>query len=514
MFLEPPSINEIINCINSLNVNKAVGHDNIPAYFLRVASIILAPYLFVLLEFAFKNGIFPKTCTIAKVIPLHKNGNKNDPNNYRPISILTCFSKIFEKLICKRLTAFLAKNKILVPEQYGFQKGISTSHAMLDIITAAFHNIDRKMYTGIFFLDLKKAFDTVSHEILLAKLNHYGIRGPAYSMIKSFLIRQQYVSLNNYDSQLCPNKFGVAQGSILGPILFLLYVNDMPNAVNSLPRLFADDTCLVLNNANLPNLQNDLNSEIDRLQNWCNANKLTINPSKSNYLVISPKANEVLTNCSVLLHNVSIKSITNAKYLGLQIDSTLTFQNHLRLIENKLSRALGMLLKLKSVLPQSALLKLYYALFHPHLLYGLVVWGSALPTHLKKITTLQNKAVKVIGGGRIRDNATPFYAKFKILKLTDLYKLEICKLVHDHLHNKLPSSLSNLFCKSQQISQRSTRSSSNPYILYIPRFRSKRLQRCIKYQGVTIWNSIPSDIQTLTKRAFKIKLKQHFIHYY
>ena len=236
-----------------------------------------------LIDFAFSNGIFPDSCKTAKVIPLLKSGNVNNPYNYCALSILTYFSKIFEKLLHKRLSEFLNKNNVIIPIQYGFQTNFSTSHAILDFITHAYDNINNNQFTGLFFLDLKKAFDTVNHKTLefTGKLNPYDIRECVLNLILSFLERYQYVHINGINSTTKSNPYGVPQGSTLGPLLFLLYVNDMPNAIQSTPRLFADDTCICVNHRKLSNLQNLLNTELDALSEWCADNQLTINPTKS-----------------------------------------------------------------------------------------------------------------------------------------------------------------------------------------------------------------------------------------
>ena len=462
-FLEPPTVNEIVELICSFNVNKAVGHDNIPPFFLKTAPFVIANYLCVFVKFSFENGIFPDACKIAKIVAIHKNGNKSNPSNYRPISILTCFSKIFEGMLYKRFVCFFDKHKILIPEQYGFRKNISTSHALLNIVTTVYDSIHKKHCTGAIFLDLKKAFDTVCHRTLLCKLDHYGIRGSPLNLINSYLEREQFVSLNGVNSKSQRNNFGVPQGSTLGPLLFLIYINDMPTAIETPPRLFADDTCLIINHEKVSTLQDKMNMELNKLHNWCNANKLTINPSKSTAILISPKLNTQITNVNITIDNSPITISETAKYLGVMIDSKLNFQNHLKIIESKLSRGVGILYRLKAVLPREALCKIYFALFHPHLLYRLVAWGSTFLTYMSKLESLQNKAVKIIGGGTTRESPTPFYGQLKILKLTDLYKFEIANLVHDFLHDKLPSSsvFSHLFQKSLQISHRFTRSSSN-----------------------------------------------------
>ena len=210
---------------------------------------------------------------------------------------------------------------------------------------------------GLLFLDLTKAFDTVCHQILLVKLQHYGIRGPSLQLIKSFLERKQFVSINGVNSDLQHNSFGVPQGSTLGPLLFLIYINDLPNAVLGSTTLFADDTCLMLKNSNLLTLQNDLNSQASCLNKWCNSNKLTINPPKCHILAISPKSNKNVADFFIELNGTVISAENSFKYLGINLNLNLNFRKHIEVIENKLSRSLAILFKLKPVLPQNALLK-------------------------------------------------------------------------------------------------------------------------------------------------------------
>ena len=355
-FLEPPTVNEIAELICSLNVNKAVGQDNISSFFLKTAPFVIANYLCMFVKFSLENG------------------NKSNPSNYRPISILICFSKIFEGMLYKRFVCFFDKHKLLIPEQYGFRKNISTSHVLLDIVTT-YDNIHKKHCTEAIFLDLKKAFDTVCHRTLLCKLDHYGIRGSPLNLINSYPEREQFVNLNGVNTKTQRNNFGVPQGSTLGPLLFLIYINDMPTAIETPPRLFADDTCLINNYEKVSTLQVKMNMELKKHHNWCNANKLTINPSKSTAILISPKLNTQITNVNFAIDNSPITISETAKYLGVTIDSKLNFQNHIKIIESKLSRGVGILYRLKAVLPREALCKIYFSLFHPHLLYGLDAWG-------------------------------------------------------------------------------------------------------------------------------------------
>ena len=257
--------------------------------------------------------------------------------------------------------------------------------------------------------------------------------------------RRQYVSVNGTNSDIKLITNGVEQGSTLGPILFFLYINDLYNSTNCLPRLFADDTCLVLHSPDPNNLEHIMNNELRDVDEWCCANKLSLNPSKSNFLVIPPRLRKPPPYISLKLNNVELNPCENVKYLGVQIDSQLIFNSHIRMIENKISRSIGIIIKLKSFLPPSALLKLYYALVHPHLLHGLLVWGTTYTSYLAKLCTLQNKVVRHIGGGSYREHSTPYYSSLKILKLPDLLKLETAKLVFHQLQNTLPPLISNLF---------------------------------------------------------------------
>ena len=258
-------MSEVYSAVPSLNSFKSPGYDNIPVYFIRSVAEILAYPLSILVNHSFELDYFPNCLKTAKIIPLYKSGDKFFRTNYRPISILTCFSKILEKLIYRysRLTNFIDKHSVISSTQYKFRKHHSTSHAIADVVTLTCDNINKNEFTGLVFLDLKKAFDTVSHSILLGKLNHYGIRGQAHNLLSSYIEDQkQHVTDNNITSTTVFIEYGVPQGSTLGPLLVLIYINDIFNCTSSLPRLCADSTCLNSNADSLSNLELNINSEL------------------------------------------------------------------------------------------------------------------------------------------------------------------------------------------------------------------------------------------------------------
>ena len=204
----------------------------------------------------------------------------------------------------------------------------------------------------------------------------------------------------------------------------------MPQAVNCMLILFADDTCLIFTAPNLASLTTIMNTELQNLSIWFDSNKLTVNPSKSNFLIKPLKLNKPFSPTNVFLNNISVPQCINIKYLGITIDMNLNFDFHISNIAYKISKTVGIISKIRHYLPETALLKIYCALIHSHLLYGLIIWGSTFPTYLKKLITLQNKTVKFICAAKFCDSSSPYYKCFKILKLKDLYKLEIGKFIH------------------------------------------------------------------------------------
>ena len=308
--LEPTSPQEVFKEINSLDLNKSPGLDGISAYFIKLASDIIAVPLSILCNLSFSEGVFPNCMKNAKVIPRFKTGSKSELSNYRPISLLSCLSKVVEKLIYFRLINYLNKNSILHHNQYDFRSGLSTSHALLDVVITTYDNINKMLYTVLIFIDYKKVFDTVCHKILISKLEHYGIRGPALNLISSYLNhRTQCLNINDRISAFSYISCGVPQGSILGPLLFLLYINDI-NSIgtysNDSIKQYADDTCLVINEINLDKLKAKVNKLLLSTEQWSSANKLTINFSKCKAMIIAPKFISPSCTIPILINDIPI----------------------------------------------------------------------------------------------------------------------------------------------------------------------------------------------------------------
>ena len=324
--------------------------------------------------------------------------------------------------------------------------------------------------------------------------------------------RQQLVSINNVTSCSKPITFGVPQGSILGPLLFLTYVNDLPNATSCQPRLFADDTCLVLMNPTLNELETNCNLELQNLHRWCNANELQINPEKSKAVILLPKLNYPEPELDICYNTARISLSDSSKYLGVILDKKLNFQPHLLSLNKRVSRSVGILSKLRYFFPSSTLL-LYHALVLLHLLYGLPIWGSTYESYINKLQVLQNKAIRIITNSHWQSPITPQYRKLKVLKIADLYTYEIAKLMHQHSKNMLPTCFSNFFCPLSEVHERQTRSTSKNN-LCLPKFSTSRCQRSLRYQGVKIWNSLKPNLRNQSVKRFKVSMKNLLLENY
>ena len=328
---------------------KSCGPYNVPVTILKTVRDYISEPLAFLVNDSFATGNFPEKLKLERITPVFKKGSRFDIDNYRPISVLSNLSKLFEKAMYHRLYSYLEELKILHPLQFGFREKCSTTHALISITESIRQSIDNNEFGCGIFIDLKKAFHTVNHAILLTRLNHYGIRGVVLDWLKFYLSpRKQFVNVNVHNSLSLPVTCGVPQGSILGPLLFLLYVNDLPNTSCLLTfHLFADDTNICFSSKNLSHLEATLNHELKSVAEWMKCNRLALSISKTNFILFHSSKLKPNQSLRVTIDNELIKEVDSTKYLGITFDSNLTWKCHINELCLELSKTVGILSKVR-----------------------------------------------------------------------------------------------------------------------------------------------------------------------
>ena len=501
--------------IDNLKNKASYGHDNISNILIKRAKEVLIEPLTLLVNQMLKSGHFPSELKISRVKPLFKKGDPSEFSNYRPISLLPSFSKIFEYVIFYQLFDYMCENNLLTIEQFGFRRGHSTELAAIQLVDRLTKQMDLGNVPTNIYIDLSKAFDTLDHSILLDKLSYYGICGVENLMLRTYLSnRHQYVEYNDSKSQTKSISIGVPQGSILGPLLFLIYINDLPRVSRVFSMLmYADDTTLYcnINNANSDII---LNNELCKISDWLSSNKLSLNVKKTKYMVFHTPQKRVIYP-TLKLNNANIERVSQFNFLGVILASTLKWDKHIGHVSLKVSRVIGVLFRLKHIYPQEVLLTLYNTLILPHLSYCILVWGSKIQTN-HRLHLLQKKAVRIITNKDYIAHTEPLCKLLNILKATDLFKCSLWKFYYKLTNGQLPAYFDIMLPILPNI--------CNNYSIRLPTFHLPLIKHAfaeqrLDYQLIRMLNDYGSMTFTLKAQSlffygFKTFVKVQFINGY
>ena len=507
----PITESEVLTVIDAMNDNNK-HHSEIPTILLKLIAPKLSVILTSLFNACLNKSIFPNELKIGQITPIHKKGPKDEINNYRPITILNPIAKILEKIICNRLTEFLVSDSILVPQQYGFMKGRSIQSAVLTFQHDAHVAKKSKKYFGAIAIDLKKAFDTINHNILLHKLQNYGIRkNNEFEFLKSYFHnRYNFVQVGPSRSSLKKLVHGVPQGSSLGPLMFNIFINDIVKIVEHCQIiLYADDILLYVSDKYKNKVNEYLNNDLLNIFNYAKLNHLVINYTKTKCLLFNCKNGE---NLNITINSVAIEQVKEIKYLGIILDDKLSFKSYILEITKKLNQCNRAIAYLKQYLPTFMLFKLYYSFGHSHLSLHILSWAGTFPSYIKPVNIALNKIVRNIHYNTNNPyvNTNQCYNDLNLLTTDQLYKLKLGEFIFRVVKGDSP--IPQDFVSELQWSHNHNTRRVEP--LRNPHVDSAFETRTFTYNMIKLWNKLKifKEIESYNslpcfKKALKIEIK-------
>jgi len=474
-----------------------------------IADSVIQPLKF-LFNLSVLNGICPAALKIAKIIPIFKKGTHTCSDNYRPISILNTISKIFESIVAKKLSSFFNKYDIIYKYQFGFRKHYSTNMALINAIDEILTALNDNNYVAALYLDLSRAFDSLDRKILLLKLENYGIRGCMLNWLRSYLIsRRQYVEIDGIKSDIMEINYGVPQGSVLGPLLFLIYINDVGciDELINVPKVYADDTNLFINAPTIPELNVKCQNAINKIALWMSANRLTINLEKTFYMIFNPHFLARDTeNLKLSLNNVPILRVSNIKFLGVVIDERLEWKNHILDLCNSLKCYVGIFYRISQKVPVHILKSLYFALVHSKVSYAIQVYANTYSAYLHDLEVLNNRLLRMLQHRPLATNTANLYKFYNTLPISKLFRFQFLMLAHRiiFLPETVPLAISDGILFNSDIHTYNTRASKDFHRTTSTSSFSNKLSGNIMAK---LWNGLPFELKSVTSEHILKKTK-------
>ena len=493
-----------IKAIDNLENKNSSGHDGISNTLLKTIKNDISQSLTIIINQMLTTGIFPDAFKLSKVIPLFKKGDSSLLVNYRPISLLPTISKVFERVIHDQMYEYFNQFNLLAEQQYGFRKQHSTEYAAIKLIDHVSKEMEAGKTPTSVYIDLSKAFDTLTFEVLLYKLKYYGVTDTAFDLLKIYLTnRKQYVVFDGCQSEHVEIYTGVPQGSILGPLFFSIYINDLIAVSDRLNFLmYADDTTIYFNLEDFDNLtkETDINRELEKVNIWLKLNKLSLNTQKTKLMLFHRKQKH-LDEINVVINGIEIEHVPSFNFLGIMLDENLSWKSHIEMVGNKISKVTGILYRLKNVFPENVLFVLYNSLIVSYMNYGLLLWGI----HSHKLELLQKKALRLMTNSNYLAHTTPLLIKHGLLNVRDMYKLKLLKFYYKLSYDLLPPYFNKYI---EIIEQKPARDLRFQYI-HAPLVKRVYAECSPLFQLIKLINSLRNDpndtiLKKLLKRVIRI----------
>ena len=519
--------------IQSLITKSSQDIDGISTRLLKNISIEISVPLSYIFNLSLETGYFPEFLKVSRTVPIHKGGDVTNMDNYRPISLIKTFSKVLEKMVSLKLTNHLEINKLIHHHQYGFQAKKSTEQHLIHVTNFIGQALNNGEFCVGIFLDFKKAFDTVSHSILLKKLKKFGIDDISLKWFASYLNnRKQCVDVNGNISSSKNIDISVLQGSILGPILFLCFINDLPNCTILSSFLFADDTAVLASHKNIPELVNIVNSELQKITNWLRTNRMAINVSKTKFILfrtrgkkIDPLQLKIFLNTNEIgkpedpslifpLERVHTDhanpEMRTYKLLGIHFDEYLSFDQHVSFLCAKLAKMLFCIKRAVNYLTENSLKSLYVAFIQSNLLYCSSIVGCTSKTNIQKIVKIQKKAIRVVTKSKYNDHTSPLFLRLNLMNYENIISYNRLVFMHSIEYNYAPTSFNGVWPKNTSRNNDYNLRNNDDFTL--KPVRIELFKRIPLYSFALEWNSIGDLKLQHNKITFQIALKYYLIN--
>lgn len=468
------SISDVVDIVNNLKMSKSRDMYDMSAILLKHIVHLIAPILTILFNGCLSEGIFPKVLKLSRTIPVYKKGPPNYVSSYRPISLTPIFGKVFEGIMLKQLCDYFEEHCLLAPAQFGFRSGRSTVSAVDSLLQQILAAFEAKQSTAVLLCDLSRAFDCLPHDTLISKFKKYGLVDSALKLVQSYLNgRQQVVSLKGVNSTPLVVKYGVPQGSILGPFLFIVCMNDLYYKLNSKLVFYADDTTLFASHSDPMLAEAFVYNSLLLASDWFLSNKLSLNNDKTQSILFSLKS---ISNDS---------KMSPVKLLGFTLDSILSWSDHVDHLTVKLSRVLFLLRRLKRDMPDTFVKFAFFAFFQSHIIYGTRLWGHS--SKVRNVLLAQKKAVRILSNAHYLEHCKPLFVNIGVMTVVNVYIFQCILAIKDN---------ESSYATNSMVHRHETRNSSN---IHITRSRLSMVLNCFPVSGVRFFNHLPLVVRQLSK---------------